>query len=189
MHECSPNRSYRLAATDFINISYGIQIENKNNVTKVNIATPNWRLPQSQQQDQQAPAFWLKQQNQQQHGQFYQPPAARTPKPRLQMQPPDPAALNSFYPPFSNNSQNKNLQQQKQEKLIKNQSTQSPIHVKKEPQQQQFPNAPNILHKFTDGKKLIPPVQQNTHQPAKSQSTSEFQALWNELNKIQVCLV
>lgn len=205
MHECSPNRSYRLAATDFINISYGIQAENKNNVTKVNVPAPNWRQPQPQQnqrqhqqQDNQVPAFWLsmKQQHQQQHQQpqqqqkqFYQPPAMRSPAKQRpgQMQPPDPSTLNSFYPPFSNSNQNKNLQQQKQEKLTRIQSHDSPKHVKKEPQQQ-FPDAPNILHKFTDGKKLMPPGLHNTQQPSKLQS-SEFQDLWNELNKIPVSII
>lgn len=55
LRECSPNKGYRLACTDFINISYGSIVEtrmkNFNNVNNVNTSGPSlsWRNQQGQQ--------------------------------------------------------------------------------------------------------------------------------------------
>ncbi|XP_016845549.1 5'-3' exoribonuclease 1 isoform X1 [Nasonia vitripennis] len=185
MHGCSSNRSYRLAATDFINISYGLQIENKN--SKVNIATSNWRQQQSQQNaSSRGPDSWRQSQPQQ-----HQSP-----------HPPDPTILNSFYPAFTKNGQSNNKrqqgsQQQKQQGQGRHQSgnkagfNDSPSHGRKQnlDQQSQFPQPPILLQRSQEpGKKTLPPIQNiqpQQHQHPKGQGPSEFQALWNELHKIQ----
>ncbi|XP_011501827.1 PREDICTED: 5'-3' exoribonuclease 1 [Ceratosolen solmsi marchali] len=72
----SPNRCYKMAITDFINISFGINIENKN-VSKTNIVPFSWRQRSQQsddqhQQQQQQQQQQQKQSRQQSHRHSYQ---------------------------------------------------------------------------------------------------------------------
>ncbi|XP_014211300.1 5'-3' exoribonuclease 1-like isoform X2 [Copidosoma floridanum] len=157
IHNCSPNRGYRLSPTDFINISYGLQIENK---SKIAIAQPQWR--QQQQQQPMLPVSNFS-------SQFKlpkQPP----------FQAPDPSILSNVHPNFSKNTPiNKQL-------LGRPLPPKNDFNDPKK-KNSGFPAPPTILQKFSQPPEVNKNVQQQRNAP--QQGASEFQALWNELQQIQ----
>ena len=114
--------------------------------------------------------------------------------PYPQFQPPDPAALNSFYPMFTKNSQNNKRLPNHAQQPGKNKGSFNdfPTHGRKQTELQQkqqlpFPMVPTVLRRQPDAdKKQLPLALKLGQQGSPQQGPSEFQALWNELHKIQV---
>ncbi|XP_014226840.1 5'-3' exoribonuclease 1 isoform X1 [Trichogramma pretiosum] len=164
IHNCSPNRGYRLACTDFINITYGQRAEDKNAVKSNLPAQQNWRTqPQSQPKQSALKQPQIKQvqlkQNQPKQIQVKQSQSLQR---KLQSpattatdfkMAPDPSILNSIHPKFS-----KDVKNEKQQQIPK--ILQRPPDAKKKESQQK----PTVL---------------------KKEDESQYQAIWNELNSIQ----
>ncbi|KAJ8687572.1 hypothetical protein QAD02_023366 [Eretmocerus hayati] len=196
IHNCSASRGYRLLATDFINISYGIQVMKRNQpgsaaVAKAKTATSNWRQPGQQQ----SPLHQPKQHQSPFRGPPEPKPVANWRQPQPQPKspsriPPDAAALSNMYPTFGKSSpihvtgavsQVANSPSHKARGMVKRNEQQATGAQMKPVVLQRFPKTATLPPTAQPRQKQ----QQLQQQQLKPQAANEFQALWNELNKIQ----